>query len=333
MASEAAQAQRRVAPATTTSARSHSSSTLTLLAFAAVYFIWGSTFFAIRIAVGSIPALLVPAMRHLSVGLVFYPLFRFRKEKPTLTQWVTCAVTGCLLLTIGNGTVSWAEKFVPSGIAALLVATVSLWMVLLDWLRPGGARPSPRVFAGIVLGFAGLALLVGPGHSSGGSDRVSPFGALILVIASLAWAYGSIYSRHHPLPNSPLLGVAMQCLAGGGALLIATIFSGELKGFHWAQVSFRSWIAIFYLAIFGSAIGYSAYVYLLKHSSATSVSTYAFVNPVVALLIGWAFGGETLSLRTLLASAVILSAVILVITARRQAPVLADETLPVPGEA
>jgi drug/metabolite transporter (DMT)-like permease len=334
MASETVQTKLPAAHVTTASARSHSAPTLTLLAFAAVYFIWGSTFFAIRIAVESIPALLVPAMRHLSVGLVFYPLFRFlSKEKPTLTQWVTCAVTGCLLLTIGNGTVSWAEKFVPSGIAALLVATVSLWMVLLDWLRPGGTRPSPRVFAGIVLGFAGLALLVGPGHSSGSSDRVSPFGALILVIASLAWAYGSIYSRHHPLPNSPLLGVAMQCLAGGGALLMATIFSGELRGFHWAQVSNRSWIAIFYLAIFGSAIGYSAYVYLLKHSSATSVSTYAFVNPVVALFIGWSFGGETLSLRTLLASAVILSAVILVITSRRQAPVLADETLPAPGEA
>ena len=312
---------------------SHSTRTLVIVAFAAVYFIWGSTYFAIRIAVGSIPALLVPAIRHLSVGLVFYPLFRFKsKEKPTITQWITCAITGVLLLAVGNGTVSWAEKFVPSGLAALLVATVSLWMVLLDWLRPGGIRPPPRVFAGIVLGLLGLALLVGPAQL-GVKDRVSPLGALMLTIASLAWACGSIYSRHHPLPRSPLLGVAMQCLAGGGTLLIAAVASGELNGFHWAQVSVRAYVAVFYLAIFGSAIGYSAYVYLLKHSSATSLSTYAFVNPVVALLIGWGLGGEELSVRTLVASAVILSAVILVITGRKQSPTSADETVPAAGEA
>jgi drug/metabolite transporter (DMT)-like permease len=155
----------------------------------------------------------------------------------------------------------------------------------------------------------------------------------MLTIAALAWASGSIYARHHPLPHSPLLGVAMQCLAGGSTLLFATIISGELDGFHWAQVPFRAWSAIFYLAVFGSGIGYSAYVYLLKHSSATSVSTYAFVNPVVALLIGWSFGGETLSIRTIMASAVILSAVVLVITGRRQSPTLADETVPAAGEA
>lgn len=333
MSSNSVQAHRLAPLSPTVSARPHSPTTLTLLSFAAIYFIWGSTFFAIRIAVGSIPALLVPAMRHLSVGLVFYPLFRFlSKEKPTPAQWLTCAITGFLLLTIGNGSVSWAETFVPSGLAALLVATVALWMVLLDWLRPGGIRPSPRVFAGIVLGFVGLLLLLGPSQVDR-SNRVSPLGALTLILASLAWAYGSIYSRHHPLPNSPLLGVAMQCLAGGGALLIAAVASGEIKGFHWAQVSTRSWIAIFYLAIFGSAIGYSAYAYLLKHSSATRVSTYAFVNPLVALVLGWSLGGETLSIRTILASAVILSAVILVITARRHSPALADETVPAPGEA
>ena len=333
MSSKPVQARQTAPLSAVTSAGSHTSPTLILLSFGAVYFIWGSTFFAIRIAVESIPALLVPAMRHLSVGLVFYPLFRFlSKEKPTSAQWRTCAITGCLLLTVGNGIVSWAEKFVPSGLAALLVATVSLWMVLLDWLRPGGTRPSPRVFAGVALGFAGLVLLVGTSHA-GTSDRVSPFGALILIIASLAWASGSIYSRHHPLPNSPLLGVAMQCLAGGGVLWIAAFLSGEMKGFHWMQVSLRSWIAIFYLSIFGSAIGYSAYVYLLKHSSATSVSTYAFVNPLVALLIGWSFGGEVLSMRTILASAVILTAVILVITAHRKTQALADEALPAPGEA
>lgn len=326
-------APRSIPPAAPAGARAKASRARKGLAFAAIYFIWGSTYFAIRVAVESIPALLVPTIRHLTVGLVFYPLFRFTsKEKPTLTQWMTCAVTGVLLLTVGNGSVSWAEKFVPSGLAALLVATVSLWMVLLDWLRPGGARPSPRVFAGIVLGFLGLALLVGPTRL-GKTEGVSPVGALVLTIASLAWAFGSIYSRHHPLPHSPLLGVAMQCLAGGSVLFLTAVLSGELHEFHWARVSTRAWIAVFYLAVFGSAIGYSAYVYLLKHSSATSVSTYAFVNPVVALLLGWWFGGEALSMRTLVASAVILSAVLLVITGRKHSGALADETLPAAGEA
>jgi len=306
---------------------------LIFLCYAAVYLIWGSTFFAISIGIESIPALLVPAFRHLSVGLVFYPIFRhISREKPTLTQWVTCSIAGILLLAVGNGTVSWAEKFVPSGIAALLVATVSLWMVLVDWLRRGGARPAPRVFVGLFLGFAGLVLLVGP-KDLGGSERVSPLGTLVLVLASLAWAYGSIYSRHHPLPRSPLLGVAMQCLAGGSALLLASLLTGEWHGFHLAQVTTRSWLALLYLAVFGSAVGFSAYVYLLKHGNAIHVSTYAFVNPVVALFLGWLFGGEPLSLRTFLASAIILSAVILVITARRASPELADETVPAPGEA
>ncbi len=308
-------------------------SRLIFLAYAAVYLIWGSTYFAISIGIESMPALLVPAFRHLCVGLVFYPLFRYlTKEKPTLSQWVTCSVTGILLLAVGNGTVSWSEKFVPSGIAALLVATVSLWMVLIDWLRPGGVRPAPRVFVGLFLGFAGLVLLVGP-KNLGGSDRVSPLGTLVLVMASFAWAYGSIYSRHHPLPRSPLLGVAMQCLAGGWALLLVALFNGELGSFHLAQVSTRSWLALFYLAAFGSALGFSAYVYLLKHSNATHVSTYAFVNPVVALLLGWSLGGESLTLRTIIASAVILGAVILVITGRRKTATLADETVPAPGEA
>jgi len=312
----------------------HSSNrTLFFLSFAAVYFIWGSTYFAIRIGIESFPALLVPALRHLSVGLVFYPLFRYlSREKPTVAQWRAAIVTGVLLLCVGNGIVSWAEQFVPSGITALLVATVSLWMVLLDWLRPGGVRPAPRVFAGILLGLVGMALLVGP-KNLGGSERVSPFGTLILVIASLAWAYGSIYSKHHPVPHSAMLGVAMQCLAAGVALLMVAALSGELHTFHWANVTTRSWLALVYLAVFGSGVAFSAYVYLIKHSSSTHLGTYAFVNPVVALLLGWSLAGEPLSLRTILASIIILGAVILVISAPHKSPALADDSLPVAGEA
>jgi len=306
---------------------------LVITCFLAVYVVWGSTYFAIRIGVESLPPLLLAGLRHMSIGLVFYPLFRrVSREKPTLAQWFTAAVVGVLLLLGGNGTVSWAEKTIPSGIAALLVATVSLWMVLLDWFRPGGTRPRPRVLAGLVLGFAGMALLVGP-KNLGGSERVNPVGAIALVLASLAWAAGSIYSKHHPLPNSPLLGVGMQTLAGGTALLLASAISGELRHFHSAQVTTRSWLAVLYLAVLGSALGYSAYVYILKHSTAARVATYAFVNPVVALVLGWALGGEALSFRTILASAVILTAVLLVITMPHKDPMEADEAIPAPGEA
>ena len=306
---------------------------LVLISFAAVYILWGSTYYAIRVGIESFPPFLLAGLRHLSVGAVFYPTFRrVTGEKPKAVQWLTTFITGCLLLAIGNGTVSWAEQMVPSGIAALLVATVSLWMVLVDWLRPGGQRPAPRVIAGFLLGFAGMALLVGPKHL-GNSDRINPLGACALFGASLAWASGSIYSRHHPLPRSPLLGVAMQTLSGGSVLCLLAVATGETRHFHFADVTIRSWLALLYLIVFGSALGFSAYVYILKHSTAARVATYAFVNPVVALFLGWFLAAEPLSLRTLLASGVILTAVLLVITAPHKDSLEAEETIPTPGEA
>jgi drug/metabolite transporter (DMT)-like permease len=305
---------------------------LVLLCFATVYVVWGSTFYAIRVGIESFPPFLLAGIRHLSVGLFFYPTFRIlSREKPTLVQWRTAFVTGCLLLAVGNGTVSWAEQTVPSGIAALLVATVSLWMVLADWIRPGGMRPSPRVFAGLLLGFAGMALLVGPRHL-GHSERIDPVGAGALIGASLAWAAGSIYSRHHPLPRSPLLGAGMQTLCGGAILCLFALFIGELKDFHLASVTMRSWMALLYLLNLGSAVGFSAYVYILKHSTAARVATYAFVNPVVALFLGWFLASEPLSLRTAVASGIILTAVLLVITAPHKNPVEAEEAVPTPSE-
>jgi drug/metabolite transporter (DMT)-like permease len=307
--------------------------TMVLVAFAAVYVLWGSTYFFIRIGVETIPPFVMAGIRHLAIGLVFYPLFRYQsKEKPTPAQWRTTIITGLLLLLCGNGALSWAETRVPSGIASLLVASVSLWMVILDWLRPGGARPSPRVLGGFVLGFGGIALLVGPSHL-GGSERVNPLGAIILVLGSLAWAAGSIYSRHHPVPHSPLLGVAMQSLAGGMGLWIVAAATGELQQFHPAQVTLRSWLAVLYLFSFGSALGFSAYIYILKHSTASRVATYAFVNPVVALFLGWSLGGEPLTLRTFIASGTILAAVLLVILAPHKPIVPTEEVVPCPGEA
>ena len=304
-----------------------------LVAFAAVYILWGSTYFFIRIGVETIPPFVLAGIRHLAIGLVFYPVFRhLSKEKPTPAQWRTTIITGLLLLLCGNGALSWAETRVPSGIASLLVATVSLWMVIIDWLRPGGVRPGPRVLIGFVLGFAGIALLVGPRHL-GGSERVNPVGAITLIIGSLAWAAGSIYSRHHPVPHSPLLGVAMQSLAGGIGLWIVAAATGELHQFHPAQVTMRSWLAVLYLFSFGSALGFSAYIYILKHSTASRVATYAFVNPVVALFLGWSLGGEPLTLRTLIASGTILAAVLLVILAPQKTTSQPEEIVPCPGEA
>lgn len=308
-------------------------STLILLAFLAVYVVWGSTYLAMRIGDESFPPLLLAGTRHLITGLLFYPFFRWKTGiRPTKEHWITASITGFLLLCVGNGGVCWAELTVPSGVAALLVAMVTLWMVIVDWLRPGGHRPSSRVFVGIMLGFAGLTLLVGPSHL-GNSGRIDPWGAGVLAIASFAWAAGSIYSKHSPHPASALLSMSMQCLAGGVALWIGGFLSGEVHNLHFAAVSARSWLAVVYLIVFGSGIGFTAYIYILKNSTAPRVATYAFVNPVVALLLGWLFASEELTLRTLLAATVILAAVILVITAPYRATAPKPEPAPVPSEA
>lgn len=296
-------------------------STFVLIAFGLVYVVWGSTFLAIRIGIESFPPLLLAGTRHLIAGLILYPLVRWKTGvRPTARHWRISFITGCLLLLIGNGGVCVAERTVPSGIAALLVATVSLWMVLVDWLRPGGVRPATRVIIGLILGFAGLALLIGP-KNLGGAGRVDPLGVGILVFASLAWASGSVYSKHAGgLSGSPLLGTAMQSLSGGVALWIAGFLSGEAANFHVMAITRRSWLAVAYLIVCGSMVGYTAYIYILKKSTATRVATYALVNPVIAIFLGWLFVGEAITLRTLIAAAVILTAVLLVITAPHRAP-------------
>lgn len=304
-----------------------------VLNFLAVYILWGGTFYAMRVGLEGFPPLLLAGTRHLSVGLFLYPILRWHsKLKPSAAQWKTAAISGVLLLCVGNGGVCWAETTVPSGIAALLVATVTLWMVIVDWLRPGGHRPSTRILFGTVLGFVGMAILVGPAKL-GLSGHVDPTGAAILIVASLGWACGSLWSKHGDLPNSPLLGVAMQGLCGGASLWILGFLSGEVAQFHPAQISLRAFLAVAYLFIFGSCIGFSAYLYILKKSTAAKVGTYAFVNPIVALCIGWLLGGEALTERTLVAASVILTAVVLVITAPHRTRQEAEDALPAPGEA
>jgi drug/metabolite transporter (DMT)-like permease len=286
------------------------------IAFLAVYIIWGSTYLGIRIAVESIPPFAMAAMRHTIVGLILYPILRWKTGiRPTAQNWVTAAVTGIGLLCIANGGLGWAEIRVPSGIAALLVGTISLWLVIIDWLRPGGKRPTSRVFAGLVLGFAGLALLVGP--SNFGGQRTDPIGTVVLMICAFVWACASLYSKHRPAPSSPLLVVAMQSLTGGAALWITTFLTGEYRDLHFAAITTRSWLAVLYLITFGSGIGFTAYLYILRKSTPAKVSTYGFVNPVVALFLGWLFLNEQITTRTLLAATIIVTAVVLVIATPR----------------
>lgn len=308
------------------------SRTLLLAAFAAVYVIWGSTYLAIRVGVDTVPPLILAGLRHFTVGVLLYPLLRWKTGvRPTAIHWKTASVTGCLLLFVGNGGVSWAEQTVPSGITAVLVAMVSFWLVIVDWLRPSGHRPVPKVLLGLVLGFAGVALLVGPAHL-GGSERVDLRGVVVLVIACFGWACGSIYAKHGGMPSSPLLIVAMQSLIGGVVLLFAGLFNGEFHRFHFAAVSWRSWVALAYLVVVGSGIGFTAYLYILQKSTAARVATYALVNPVVALFLGWLFVDEVISLRTVVAAVIILTAVILVITAPHRPQERIQEPVPSPGE-
>jgi drug/metabolite transporter (DMT)-like permease len=235
--------------------------------------------------------------------------------RPSAAQWRTAAVVGVLLLCIGNGAVAWAEQKVPSGIAALLVATVPVWMVLVDWLRPRGAHPGTGVIAGLVLGLAGLVLLVGPGEFTG-QGSVDTTGAMALVAGSFSWALGSIIARQSARPASPLLATGMQMVAGGAALLVASAVAHEPSPFSLAQVTLRSTLAWSYLLVFGSLLGYTAYVYLLGATTVARVSTYAYVNPLVAVLLGWAFAGEALTPRTLVAAAVILGGVAIITMSR-----------------
>jgi drug/metabolite transporter (DMT)-like permease len=293
-----------------------------IAAFAAVYLVWGSTYLAIRFAVQTLPPLLMASARFVIAGVLVLLWARWREGAswPTRVEWRVGLISGALLLLGGNGGVSWAEQHVPSGIAALLVAVVPLWMVLLEWLRPGGTRPRAAVFAGVALGLVGLALLVGPDalRSGSGSDA---FGALVLVLASLSWAAGSLYTKFAPRATSTTVGTGTQMLAGGLALFAAAIVAGEPSRLDLAHASTSSLVAFAYLLTFGSLIGFTAYVYLLAHTTAAKAATYAYVNPVVAVLLGWAIGHEPVTSRTVLAAAVILGGVAIITIPRDAATV------------
>ena len=285
-----------------------------VLAFAAVYVIWGSTYLAIRFAIETMPPLGMAAFRFVVAGGLLYGWARWRgSPAPTPAQWRSGAGSGVLMLAGGNGAVVVAEQWVPSGLTALLVATVPLWLVLLDSTFGARVRPSTRTLAGLAIGFGGVGVLAGsPGVGAGGTLEL--IGGGIVLLGSLLWAAGSLMSRYTVDPPRPRMRVATQMLAGSVALAVLSAATGEMAGFAVSDVSLRSWLSLVYLITFGAIVGYGAYIWLLDHVEPSRVGTYAYVNPVVAMVLGWAFAGEPLTFRSLLAAAIILGSVVVITT-------------------
>lgn len=280
-----------------------------LVAFLAIYLIWGSTYLAIAYAVESIPPLLMMGIRSVVAGAILYVWARLRGvARPARAAWLSAAVAGAFLFLGGHGLLGWAEQRVPSGVAALIVATGTVWMIVVEWAWPGGSRPRTGALAGAALGIAGVGLLVG-----GGGGGVDVLGAGALTAAALSWSVGSIYGRHATaLPKSPLQSTGMQLLAGGGLLIAAAAGTGELSSFDASAVDARATLSLLYLIVFGSVAGFTAYVWLMQRCSPVKVSTHNFVNPIVAVLIGWIFAGERLTPRMMLAGGVIVVAILLI---------------------
>ena len=290
-----------------------------ILAFAATYIIWGSTYLAIRFGVETIPPFLLAGVRFILGGALFYYWAKAQGAKsPRPIYWVTTAVIGLLMVVGGNGLVTWAEVEVPSGLAALLVAMVPMWIVLIDWFRPKGNWPGWATFLGLLVGFGGVVLLVNP-TDIGGLSEINKLGALALVGATVFWALGSIYSRHARQPESQWMSAGMQMIAGGVALVLLGLLTGETSGFALAQVSVKSVLALAYLTTFGS-LGFAAYIWLLKATQPAKAATYAYVNPIIALMLGNVLASEFVSWWTLACASLIILSVIVIITQKaRQA--------------
>jgi drug/metabolite transporter (DMT)-like permease len=294
-----------------------------VIAFAAVYVIWGSTYLTIHIAIETIPALLMSGARFILAGLLLLA-FSHRpgapRERLTLIHWRSALIIGGCLLLFGNGGVAWGEQYLPSGFVALIIATVPLWMAL---FAPafGGRWINWTAAIGIAIGLAGIVLLVRPGGGAG------HWQTLVVLLAPLLWAIGSLYARDAPAPRQPLTAVGMEMIAGGALLSVAGVVSGELGHVHLGNVSFASVAAFVYLVLIGALVGYVAYIWLLHHVSVTAASTYAFVNPVVAVALGAIVLGEAVTPLTLVAAALIVGAVVLLLIgqSRKSQPAIALE--------
>jgi drug/metabolite transporter (DMT)-like permease len=286
---------------------------LLIMAFAAVYILWGSTYLAIKYVIETLPPFISTGARFLVAGSTLFIVGRFSRnyEKPTGAEWRASFVVGILLFLGGTGGVVLAEHHITSGLAALLVATEPFWIVLLSWLWLKGARPTWKVALGLLIGFVGVYLLIGgAGAAVNGADQ--PFAMILVIAAALCWAAGSIYGVRARTPKAPILASGMQMLAGGSALLLVGTLTGEWSGFEIAAVSLNSCLALAYLLIFGSLITFTAYSWLLKNARPAIVATYAYVNPVIAVILGWAIAGESFTGRMLLGAGVIVGSVVLI---------------------
>ena len=296
------------------------------VALAIVYVVWGSTYLGIDLAVRTIPPFLMAAVRFLVAGGLLYgwAIRRGdRADRPTARHWLSAFLIAAPMLAVGNAAVGWAEQTLDTGTASLIIASVPLWMALLDRVFYA-QRLARAIVLGLVIGFAGVGLLVAPGGAGGAGSRA----AFVLVFSSLAWAIGSLYSRRAQLPRRPLVGAAMQMLAGGLMLTIVAAVTGELGRVHPAAISPESWLGLAYLVAAGSLLGFTAYMWLLRVAPTSLVGTYAYVNPVVAVLLGTLLLGEPLTWRTLLGGGIIVASVALIVRAPKRGPYPAVEPRP-----
>ena len=290
------------------------------IALGAIYILWGGTYLGMRFAIETLPVFLMAGTRFLTAGLLLFIVNLVRGiPAPSLQQWRGAGIVGALLLMGGNGCVVWAQQFVPSGLTAIIVATVPLWMALFSWLAPGGVRPTPTVIAGLCLGFSGILFLVNGATTPAVSNAVSQWvGYTVLTLAAITWSLGSLYARHAALPKSPWMAIAVQMIVGGSLLLLTGLASGEWASLDLGRASARSLLAFGYLVVFGSLIGFSAYIWLLHKTTPALASTYAYVNPVIAVFLGWALADERFTSTDAAAAAIIVVsvAVICIGTAR-----------------
>jgi drug/metabolite transporter (DMT)-like permease len=284
------------------------------LGFASIYLIWGSTYLGIRYAVETIPPLLMMALRHSIAGVIVYGWARSRGvEAPSRRQWGYAAVAGTILFLGGHGTLAWAEEKIPSGLAALLCATLPMWTVLIAWISRSERNFGARVWMGLLLGFAGVAILIGPDALRHGGS-LDMLATLTAMFGAFSWAVGTIYSHGVKLPSSTILSAAMQMIAGGTSLYIASLLSGEMGHVHAASFTLRSTGALLYLIVFGSIIAFTVFTWLVTVTRPSLLSTYAYVNPVVAVFLGWMLANEPIGVHTIVATIVILAGVALVST-------------------
>ena len=294
------------------------SRTLLLLSFAAIYLIWGSTYLAIRVAVETLPPFTMAGVRFMVAGGILFSWLAFKgRARATARQWLDNVVVGALLLVGGNGVVVWAEQAIPSGLTTLIISISPLFMVMIDWMLPKGMRPGWATLTGLALGFAGLVLLIGGGIPGGTPIDLWRCGGLM--VACVSWSAGSLYSRYSKNPAEPLTAATLQMIAGGTLMFIIGALRGEMTGLTSAILTPRSVMAWGYLVIAGSLMAFPAYVYLLKHTTPARISTYAYVNPVVAVFLGWLILHEPVSTRTLIASAIIVVAVAIITTQKAKA--------------